>query len=327
MSTRLPKKELYTVNCLSGVSRRCDWFINGTRLLNISKTSAPKTVFLTAYRGGKGVNYLVDKLLPKITNRFVLIVASDDFTFPSGRGDLRKNLYRYSQQSIARLLDSPYLIQIYVENLDTEHVKMTPIPLGILPWENTEHPIEESVDFTLKNTLCLCRHRSRPLESRQWNDRLTVDRLCKTVWRDFVKLIEEEIPREDFIKELKQAKFVLCIHGGGYDPCPRFFECILYGAIPIIQHSPLDEVFSRFPVVFIEDLTEGSLSEKFLLGRLAETRDFYTGEKRKQVLSMLTLDYWWQIITSRLSNKNLLISRDVSTTTVCSENGPTDRRT
>jgi len=105
------------------------------------------------------------------------------------------------------------------------------------------------------------------------------------------------------IKEIKQAKFVLCIRGGGYDPCPRFFECILYGAIPIIQHSPLDEVFARFPVVFIDKLTEDCLSEKFLMERLAELKEFYEGEKRKHVLSMLSLDYWWQIITAKLSNE------------------------
>jgi len=305
MSTRIPEQDVYTVNCLSGVSKRCDWFINGTQLLNIMETAIPKTVFLTAYRGGDGINYFVEALLPKITSKFILIVASTDYTFPFGSGDIRRNEYLWAQRSITRLLDSPYLIQIYVENLDTEHIKMTPIPLGMLPGMNTLYPIDESVDLSLKRTLCLCRHRTRPWESRQWDDRLIVSTLCKTVWQDFVTLIEEEMSREDFIKELKQAKFVLCIHGGGYDPCPRFFECILYGAIPIIQHSPLDGVFTRFPVVFIEDLTAGSLSEEFLLDRLVELKEFYMGEKRQQVLSMLTLDYWWQIITCKLSDENI----------------------
>jgi hypothetical protein len=40
-----------------------------------------------------------------------------------------------------------------------------------------------------------------------------------------------------------------------------FFQCILYGAIPIIQHFPLDEI--------------SSLSELFLMEKLEELRDFY----------------------------------------------------
>ena len=306
MSTRLPEQEVYTVNSLYGVSRRCDWFINGTQLIKIENTDTPKTLFLTAYRGGPGIDYLVKELLPNIRSKFVLIVAATDYTFPTGRGDIRRNEYRGVQQSITTLLDSPFLIHIYVENLDIRHIKMTPIPLGVL--ESQSFPIDtcDSVDFSLKPTLCLCRHRTRPWESSQWNDRLLVNTLVKTKWADFVKLIEEDITKEDFIKELKQAKFALCIHGGGYDPCPRFFECILYGAIPIIQHSPLDEVFSRFPVVFIDDLTEATLSEDLLIERLAELKPFYTGSKRQQVLEMLTLDYWWGIITAKLGNTDIV---------------------
>ena len=300
MSTRLPEKEVYTVNCLSGVARRCDWFINGSQVINIQKTDAPKTLFLTGYRGHRGICYFVKELLPNITSKFVLIVASTDYTFPTGRGDIRRKEYARVQQFITSLLDSPLLIHIYVENLDTPHVKMSPIPLGLLESQSYTIDTPDLVDFSLKPTLCLCRHRTRPWESSQWDDRLLVNKFAKTKWADFVKLIEEEISREDFIKELKKAKFALCIHGGGYDPCPRFFECILYGVIPIIQHSPLDEVFSKFPVVFIEDLTDAALSEDLLMERLAELKEFYTGPKRRQILEMITLDYWWRIITAKL---------------------------
>jgi len=65
----------------------------------------------------------------------------------------------------------------------------------------------------------------------------------------------EVLPKQVFIEKLKNSKFCICVHGGGYDPCPRFFEAILYGAIPIIEHSPLDTVFSKLPVVFVDKWT------------------------------------------------------------------------
>ena len=122
-------------------------------------------------------------------------------------------------------------------------------------------------------------------------------------WKNFVTFKFGEIPNHEHIKNLINSKFCLCIHGGGYDPCPRFFECILYGVIPIIQHSPLDEVFSKFPVVFIDtSLTENSLSESFLLEKLEELREFYEDKvKRKKVLHMLTLHYWWNIINNKFN--------------------------
>ena len=39
------------------------------------------------------INIGVNKLLPKLDTKFILIVASNDPTFPSGRGDSRCNLY------------------------------------------------------------------------------------------------------------------------------------------------------------------------------------------------------------------------------------------
>jgi hypothetical protein len=254
-----------------------------------------------------GIRYLVEELLPKMTSEFVLIIGSEDYTFPTGRGDVRYKMYRGLGGLIAKLLDSPLLLDIYVENLDTAHIKLHPIPLGVFTSGSFPIDILESVDFTLKPTLCLCHHRTR--KGNQWTDRLTANDLAKTAWNGFVKLIEKETDNGDFIRELKQAKFVLCIHGGGYDPCPRFFECILYGGIPIIQHSPLDEVFLKFPVVFIGNLTEGALSEDFLLDKLTELKEFYVGEKRKQVLEMLTLDYWWKIITAKIKYEPTVVPK------------------
>lgn len=302
MQTRLEKKDIYTVADLKGIAGRCDWFINGNQLLNITNTDAPRTIFLTAYRGTPGIIFLVRSLLPKINNKFVLIIASEDYTFPTGKGDVRFENYKYCQAEIQQLFDSKWVTHMFVENMDTKHAKMSPIPLGLLSSNRIDLESHEytDIDFSRRTNLCFCAHRTRSGDG-QWKDRAIADTLCVTKWEQFVSFYgNQDLSHSDFIDKLRNSIFCLCIHGGGYDPCPRFFEAILHGTIPIIQHSPLDEVFSKFPVLFIDELTESCLSESMLLEKVEEIREFYEGPKRKEVLQMLTMDYWWKMITDKI---------------------------
>ena len=300
MNTRLMKRLIYTINNLTGIAKKCDWFINGYQILKLNDNE-PRIIFLTAHRGNTGIKNLMNNLISQIKSPFILIIASEDYTFPTGKGDLRySNYYKNCEKLIQKLIQNSLLIHIFVENLDTPHPKMSPIPLGLL--ENNvsiDTPDFYCIDFTKKTNLCFVCNRIRYDGSNQWIDRINANQLSKTKWKDFVKCIDVEIPHNEFINELKISKFCLVIHGGGYDPCPKFFECILYGVIPIIQHSPLDDVFNKYPVVFIDDLNEEALSENFLITKYEELKDFYEGEKRKEVLSLLTLDYWWNIIIGK----------------------------
>jgi hypothetical protein len=295
MSTRLVKREVYTANQLTGLAKRCDWFICGSCFVNITNTDFPDFIFLSAYRGCDSIKHFVT-YLPKLTNPFKVIIASEDCTFPNSIGDLRGKMYEECQLEIQQMLSSPLLIHCFVENLDDPHsTRMSPIPLGLLNSTYKVNIRADPIDLDSKPLLCLCVHRNRV--GPQWTDRKTAMELSKDKWSDFVEYVDADLTSAAHFQKISQAKFCLCIHGGGYDPCPRFFECILAGTIPIIQHSPLDAVFQRFPVVYIGDLSENSLSESFLLERLEALTPFYEDqEKRAEVLRMLTMDYWWNFI-------------------------------
>lgn len=309
MCTRLPKLSMYRKEDLSGLAARCDWFINGRQLLNVTNTETPRTIFVTGFRGGQGINYLAMQLLPKLTQRFVLIVASEDHTFPYSKGDARCRAYVHSQYQIKLILESPLLVHVFVENLDEpNHPKMSPLPLGIsdpcVPLDINDIDVLK-VDMSNKPVICFCAHRIRD-DPIQWDDRRNVRTysLPGGPWANIVNYFDCEIPRPVFLKELKKAKFAICVHGGGYDPNPRFTEAILAGAIPIIQHSPLDGFTSKFPVVYIKDQwTPDALSPEFLNQEFERLRPFYEDtDKRREVLRMLTLDYWWDQIQTRLAN-------------------------
>jgi hypothetical protein len=304
--TRLPKLPEYQISDLTGLAARCDWFINGSQLVNITSTDTPQTIFLTGYQGGAGIDYLATQLLPKLTIRFILIIASEDYTFPNGTGDSRNKTYSQVQDQIAMILESPLLVHVFVENLDDpNHPKMSPIPLGLLN-PNIQLDLADRktlyINMNSKPIKCFCAHRIRS-SPIQWDDRKLVRSysIGRGPWAKFVKYIDRSIPHPEFIKLLEKSQFSLCVHGGGYDPNPRFTESILAGAIPIIQHSPLDKVFSRFPVVFVDKWTPDALTLEFLEQKLAELRPYYEDpEKRCEVLKMLTLDYWWSEIMAKL---------------------------
>lgn len=298
MKTRIEKKMSYAINELTGLSKKCDWFINDTQIIKNTIVS-PKHIFLSARYGNNAIPFFVKDILPSIISPFVLIIASEDYTFPNGTGDTRHKLYIHSQQYIEKLLTNPFLIHIFVEKLDIVHVKMTPIPLGLLSDTKLDLNCEKiiDIDFSKKPILCFCTHRLR--NGEQWEDRHRVSNYCNNEWKSFVTYYNE-LSHADFITNIMNSKFCICVHGGGYDPCPRFFESILYGAIPIIEHSPLDAAFSKFPVIFVDKWENHVLSENILFEKLNELKHFYEDKKnRHEVLLLLTIDYWWKIINKQ----------------------------
>lgn len=311
MCTRLPNKYDQIMSSVSGLAARCDWLINGKQVLNITNTQEPRTIFINGFRGGVGVNHLAMQLLHRLTTRFVLIIASEDHTFPHGKGDARPQAimeYKRSQYQIAQILASPLVAHVFVENLDEpDHPKMSPLPLGscdINLFIDVNDPEILNINMDSKPDKCFCAHRIRD-DSTQWDDRKHVRTYSTNggPWSKFVNYQDGEIPRSVFLKELQKAKFSICVHGGGYDPNPRFTESILAGAIPIIQHSPLDGFTNKFPVVYIDKWTSpDALTAEFLEQKLAELRPYYEyPEKRREVLKMLTLDYWWDVIMAKLA--------------------------
>jgi hypothetical protein len=310
MSTRLEKKEMYTAADLTGISKKCDIFIfdqYSISLTNFTTAHPPRYIFISTY-SPNGLFYFLHSILPTLTSPIVLILASEDITFPKGDMDVRFDHYGYKQNQplITRMIEHPMITKLYVENLDTLHPKLIPIPLGI-------HPVSDSTfmglykDLQLKLTFTtprsdriLCVHRIHEDGTTQWNDRRRVNVYCSTVWAPYVRFFHY-LDNVGFRDSLLASKFVLCVHGGGLDPAPRIWQALLCGCIPIIKHSTLDEAYSRFPVIYVDDWDAEAISKEKML----EWEKFYdtvnTIKTRKLVLGMLTLEYWWNIISGKTS--------------------------
>lgn len=58
--------------------------------------------------------------------------------------------------------------------------------------------------------------------------------------------------RFNFLKEIKQHKFVLCPRGNGVDT-HRLWETLYMGSIPVVQYDPCHSEFADLPILFIND--------------------------------------------------------------------------
>lgn len=308
MNTRIIRKDLYSIDDIQGVARLCDWFISAEQFINISNTDTPKLIFISGMSGAKSISYFVEKILPSIQNKVNIIIASEDNTFPYGRGDVRGNFYFSCQHNIANMLNSPHIDKIFVENLDYNNDRYYPIPLGFM-YHNGElncnslakeysQIVEENIDFEKKKNLVLSCQRVR--SDAQFYKRRLVRSYSQNEWKEFVTY-QENLNESEFFEILKDTKFVLCVQGGGYDPCPRFWQALMCNCIPIIEHSPLDAAFERFPVVFIDSWNEKTISIELLKEWENKLKPHYIEkDKREKVLNMLRIEYWSDIFSNKI---------------------------
>jgi hypothetical protein len=64
-----------------------------------------------------------------------------------------------------------------------------------------------------------------------------------------------KLPFEDYMREISRHRLVLCQRGNGMDT-HRVCEVLLMGSIPVLFHSPLDDMYSQWNCVLVNSLDE-----------------------------------------------------------------------
>ena len=170
---------------ITGIASRCDWIVS-TDLKNSSAklygdlSKQPRTVFLSLRSLFHAIPYFYEQVLPRITNRFVLVSGSSDMTIPN-QTDLRWRPFDQREKSIIeQVRTDKRIIHWFAENRDEVRSKMSSLPLGCIPNKNhcSAIQISESVGkLSDKPLKILCAHRHR--EGDQWRSREKVTRLCE----------------------------------------------------------------------------------------------------------------------------------------------------
>lgn len=96
--------------------------------------------------------------------------------------------------------------------------------------------------------------------------------LCTNYFKDFTWVTYNPdsnfLPIFDFYNQLKSFKYCICPRGTGLDT-HRIYECLLFGVLPIVQKSELDDLYIKLPIILVDEWSE--ITEQFLNDKY----DFY----------------------------------------------------
>ncbi len=249
------------------------------------------------------IRFFRNIVLPIIDSPFVCIITGEDLTIPNQvdvrwqepwQLELMKGVYD-------DLIKNPFLIHCYIENRDTIHEKTSSIPLGMNP---NEMP-NRNIDYILKY---MYNHNYKPICARELKtisiqrprngDRELINVLNKVYWKKHI-IDSGKYSKDTWWELLQTYPFIICAHGGGIDPCPKVWEALCVGCIPIIKHSTLDDVYSEFPVVFVDNWNESTISVKNMQEWIETYSKYYDDpELRNKWIHKLFLQYWKDKITS-----------------------------
>jgi hypothetical protein len=92
---------------------------------------------------------------------------------------------------------------------------------------------------------------------------------------------------EEYLGILSTYKFSISPPGRGLDT-HRAWESLMVGTIPIMMHTPLDELFENLPVIFVDDWND--VTEEFLLQK------YEILKTKKYDFNICYCNYWVQYI-------------------------------
>ncbi len=307
----------------AGIACMCDWVMSGPAFYGT--TMHPKYIFVTTR-----ALYQFETILDSMEHPFVLISTINDETIPVNTeqriglpqgftGDEHTGLW-------PRIANHPKVLHWFVENRTARHPKVSTMPIGLVAEfqrKGIPHPdtvfdqMRAAGDLSPKwedrKTLILSNDRVRD-GMGQWRDRRDMHILCEAhplctvTWKFAPNQIRQFEPNENsFNADVGNAKFLLMVHGGGLDPCPKLYHSILLGTIPIIESNTLDDAYEDLPVVIVPSLKEFlnvNQTEKTqsLLDQWSKKYAPYYEKHsalRNQTLHMLSEEYWWGKVVAR----------------------------
>jgi hypothetical protein len=91
-------------------------------------------------------------------------------------------------------------------------------------------------------------------ERVSWNNKL--NEICIPYHKEThsTRTLSPTLPKlefEEYMRAIDRYKFVVCQRGHGLDT-HRVCEVLLMGSVPIIEHSGLDDMYSRWPCLLVD---------------------------------------------------------------------------
>ncbi len=186
----------------------------------------------------------------------------------------------------AKYLDDEKIIAWFALNIDREHPKLMPIPIGIANgyWPHGNTAIIQKIQrFNFQKDMLLYAGYTSPTHPSRvgfLNFFRNKSYCCFSHRKNY----------SEYLTDLGNALFVLSPRGNGID-CHRTWEALLMGAIPIVPETSIKEIYKDLPIIQVcawQEVTEVFLTEKY-----------EQISKGSWNLDKLYADYWFQKINER----------------------------
>lgn len=247
------------------------------------------------------LRYFVNKILPSLKHRFVLV---------SGDSDLCVPMEALPELEYKTLLNSKFLIKWFCQNTRIQNSeKIIQLPIGLdyhtiyyNPNCSWKLPGEKSLPRYQEQTLVALRQKSVPFYERRpkiyinfsttKNDRFGQRKKAFIEIPTNLLTIEPKVtPRTYYWHQIIKHAFVLSPFGLGMD-CHRTWEALCLGSIPIVCAPNFKKLFEDLPVLVVNDWKE------ITAALLKDTLESF--KEKKFNYKKLTLEYWKKRITNNL---------------------------
>lgn len=162
-----------------------------------------------------------------------------------------------SHEIVNYILQNPYIIRWFAQNVCFSHPKLHPIPIGFAnrQWPHGSisslHSIIEKT-WSIENTgiekeldIYLCFNLKTAPHNRE-----KCKEICESKGIPFL----QTLPFEENMKRLSKYKYCICPEGNGVDT-HRIWECLYVKTVPILLNTPFSKIlveYYKLPVIVIE---------------------------------------------------------------------------
>ncbi|MCF7865667.1 MAG: hypothetical protein K9M11_04135 [Candidatus Pacebacteria bacterium] len=224
-------------------------------------------------------NFLKDffvEIHPEIKNQYILLSHNDDTTI---------------DESFLPFVDEK-IIHWFGVNINVEHPKMTPLPIGL---ENMSYRRNGLLKYFDKKEMSNKKSQEKyiisaiNIEKHTNKERIFAVEQAKK--NSLVTTILAMSNHQEYIDTIQQYKFIISPRGEGID-CHRTWEALYLGLFPIVTECPNTNSFVRagiplFPLKSWENI--GSVNQTELV-------DFYNKNMDKLNHPAAFIDYWIDLI-------------------------------
>jgi hypothetical protein len=180
--------------------------------------------------------------IPK--NKFRLITHNSDSSFTKDHLDSIKD----------------YISKIYAINCIIKNPIIKKIPIGFSDniYDSHETFIKINQENNIKSIFVYMNFSINTNEKERTN---CFNKFSKYSW----VTKEQNIPREEFYRQLSKSKYTISPEGTGID-CHRIYESIFFDCIPIIKSCALNDLYKGMPVLIVknwEDADEVFLNKNY----------------------------------------------------------------